>query len=156
MAADLNYCSFIGRLGRDPEIRYMVNGDAVANFSIAVGERWKDKATGDTKESTEWIRCSAFGKLAEICGEFLKKGGQVFVNGKMKTRKWSDKEGNDRYSTEIIVQQMQLLGSKPRDGEDRAQEPAAMAAPAEKKPAQQRQPAQAGSKFDDMEDDIPF
>ena len=153
MANDLNLTQFIGRLGRDPETKYMPNGDAVTNFSIAVGESWTDKASGEKRENTEWVRCVTFGKLGEICGEYLKKGSQVYVSGKMKTRKWADKDGNDRYTTEITVNQLQMLGSKPRDSEEREAEPATRKAPAEKKPAQQSQP---GSKFDDMEDDIPF
>lgn len=114
MASDLNACAFIGRLGRDPETKYMPNGDAVCSFSIAVGESWKDKNTGEKKESTEWVRCVAWRKLGEICGEWLKKGQQVYIGGKMKTRKWQ-KDGQDHYSTEIIVEQMQMLGGK-REG----------------------------------------
>lgn len=110
--ADLNQCNFIGRLGADPEIRYMPNGDPVANFSIAVGEKWTDKQTGEAKENTEWVRIVAFRKLAEIIAEYLQKGSQVFISGKMKTRKWQDQNGQDRYTTEIIADQMQMLGSK--------------------------------------------
>ena len=110
--ADLNQCNFIGRLGADPEIRYMPNGDPVANFSIAVGEKWTDKQTGEAKENTEWVRIVAFRKLAEIIAEYLKKGSQVFISGKLKTRKWQDQNGQDRYTTEIIADQMQMLGSK--------------------------------------------
>jgi len=112
MANDLNRCDFIGRLGRDPEIRYTPNGVAVANFSIAVGEKWKDKNTGEQNEKTEWIKCSSFGKLAEIIAEFLEKGKQVYISGKMQTRQWDDKEGNKRYTTEIVVNQMQMLGGR--------------------------------------------
>lgn len=112
MANDLNQCNFIGRLGRDPEIRYAANGNAVANLSIACGESWKDKTTGEKHEKTEWVRLVAFGKLAEIIGEYCKKGQQIFASGKLQTRKWQDKEGQDRYTTEVVLDQMQLLGSK--------------------------------------------
>jgi single-strand DNA-binding protein len=101
----------IGHLGNDPETRYMPNGDAVANFSVATTESWKDKS-GEKKEATEWHRISAFGKLGEICGEYLKKGSLVYVTGKIKTRKWQDKEGNDKYTTEIVADKMQMLGGK--------------------------------------------
>jgi len=104
MSQDLNLCQFIGRLGKDPETRYSPSGEAVTNFSIAVG--WK----GKDKEGTEWVRCSTFGKLAEIAGEYLKKGKQCYVAGRMNTRKWTDKDGADRYSTEINVDRLQLLG----------------------------------------------
>lgn len=111
MANDLNQCQFIGRLGQDPEMRYMPSGDAVASFSVACGEKWKDKQ-GVAQERTEWVNCAAFGKLAEIIGEYLKKGSQVFVSGKMKTEKYQAQDGTDRYSTKIIVQNMQMLGSR--------------------------------------------
>ena len=116
--SDLNQCQFIGRLGRDPETRYMTNGKAVASFSIAVGSQWKNK-DGEKQESTEWVNITAFDKLAEICGEYLKKGSQVFIGGRMKTEKYQDKEtGADRYSTKIIADTMQMLGGKSQvDGE---------------------------------------
>lgn len=142
MSNDLNYCSFIGRLGRDPETRYNPSGDAVTNFSIAVGEKWTDKASGDVKENVEWVRCVAWRKLAEICGEYLKTGSQVFVSGRLKTRSWDDKEGIKRYSTEIIVSQMQML-SKPSASNDPEKQ--------HEKPA--KKPAGAVS---DMQDDVPF
>ena len=149
--SDLNLCQFIGRLGKDPETRYLANGDAVANFSIAVGESWKDKNSGEKKETTEWIRCTAWRRLGEIVGEYLKKGSQVYVAGKWKTRKW-EKDGVDHYITELQVDQMQMLGSKQsgdgggqRDSEERPQQRSALAVA--KKPAGQ---------FQDMADDIPF
>jgi single-strand DNA-binding protein len=119
VANDLNQCSFLGRLGKDPTVRYMPSGDAVANFSIAVGSTWKDKATGDKKESTEWVNVTAFGKLAEICAEYLAKGSQVFIQGRFKTDKY-DKDGQTHYSTKIIADRMQMLGG--RSGGER-QEP---------------------------------
>lgn len=112
MANDLNQCSFIGRLGRDPETRHMPNGDAATSFSIAVG--WKSK----DKEGTEWVNIQTFGKLAEICGDYLKKGSQVFVQGRFRTREY-EKDGSKRYMTEIVADQMQMLGGKPGSGESR-------------------------------------
>lgn len=111
----VNKCIFIGNLGRDPEMRYMPDGKAVANFSIGVSETWKDKQ-GAKQEKTEWVRVTAFDKLGEICGEYLKKGSQVYIEGKMQTRKWQDKDGTDKYTTEIIASQMQMLGSKGEGG----------------------------------------
>lgn len=108
----LNKCDFIGRLGQDPEIRYMPDGKAAANISIGCSEKWKDKVTGEQKEKTEWVKCSAFGKLAEIMGEYLRKGSLVYVSGKMQTRKWQDQSGADRYTTEIVINDMKMLGSK--------------------------------------------
>lgn len=144
MSNDLNQCSFIGRLGRDPETRYMPSGKAVANFSIAVGSSWKDKQTGDKKEQTEWVNIVAFDKLGEICAQYLRKGSQVFIQGAFKTRKWKDKEGKDRYSTEIVANQMQMLGGK-RDGEEPRREA---------KPAATEERSEAPA--DDFSDDIPF
>lgn len=136
--SDLNLCQFIGRLGRDPETRYMSNGDAVCNFSIASSETWKDKNSGQKQERTEWVRCTVFGKLAEIAGQYLKKGKQCYVAGKMVTRKWTDKDGVEKYTTEIKVDQVQLLGS----GVD--------------KPQQEAKAPASGGGFDDMDNDCPF
>lgn len=107
----LNQCNFIGNLGNDPDVRYASNGNAIANISIGCSEKWRDKE-GNKQERTEWVRVSAFGKLAEIMGEYLRKGSQVFISGRMQTRKWQDKEGNDRYTTEIVANEMKMLGSK--------------------------------------------
>jgi len=148
MSNDLNRCEFIGRLGKDVETRYMTDGKAVANFSIAVGSSWKSK-DGEKQESTEWINLVAYDKLAEICSKYLTKGSQVFVSGKMKTRKWQDKEGKDRYTTEIIFNEMQMLGGK---GEGSA---AAQQAPAEQKPETSGNTG-SGQGFNDLTDDIPF
>lgn len=106
----LNECNFIGRLGKDPETRFMPSGKAVANFSLAVGEKYKDKNTGQMVENTEWVRCSAFDRQAEIAAEYLKKGSLVHVKGRMKTRKWQDQSGQDKYSTEIMVDRFVMLG----------------------------------------------
>jgi len=112
MANDLNQSNFIGRLGKDPEIRYTQSGQAAASFSIAVGSKWKDKNTGQTKENTEWVNLVAFGKLAEIMGEYLRKGSQIFVTAKFRTRKWQDQSGADRYTSEFVVENMQMLDSR--------------------------------------------
>ncbi len=142
MANDLNQCNFIGRLGRDVEMRYATNGDPIANFSIAVGRQWKSK-DGEKTEEVEWVRCVAFGKLAGICGEFLAKGSQVFVSGRMKTRKWQDREGNDRYSTEIVCEDMQMLARAPGDsGQNRSS-------------SSPRAPKRSDGGLSGMEDDDP-
>ena len=151
MARDLNQCNFIGRLGKDPETRYMPSGDAVCNFSIAVGQSWTDKENVE-HYSTEWVRITAYKQLAEIVDQYCEKGRQVFVSGKLRTRKWTDKENVEHYSTEIIANSIQLL-SKP--GGEASSPPPQRQAPAER-PAQQRPAAQSGSGFDDFQDDIPF
>lgn len=147
--ASLNNCQFIGNLGRDPESKYTAGGDAVCNFSIACSETWKDKNTGEKKESTEWVRCTVFGKLAEVCGQYLKKGSQVYVAGKMKTRKWTDKDGQERYTTEIAVSDMKMLGGKPADGGQSSPPQPRSAPPAAAPTARQAPPA-------NYDDDIPF
>ena len=132
MANDLNQCTFIGRLGKDPETRYLPNGDAATNFSIAVGESWKDKQ-GQKQERTEWVNVSCFGKIAEICGQYLVKGSKVMVSGKMKTDKWQDQSGNDRYTTKIMLRDMNMLDTRAEGQGQQAQQQA---------PQQQRQPQQ--------------
>lgn len=112
MARGVNKAILIGNLGRDPEIRYSPSGAAVANVNIATTESWKDKNTGEQQEKTEWHRIVFFGRLAEIVGEYLKKGSQVYVEGRLQTRKWQDKEGNDRWTTEIVANEMQMLGGR--------------------------------------------
>lgn len=163
MSKDLNQCNFIGRLGRSPETRYMPSGGAVANFSIACGDDYKDKQTGQKVEQTNWINIVAFGRLAEIVGEYLHKGSRVYVSGKQVSRKWQDKAlGADRYTTEIVASEMQMLDSRGADagggpaGPQQApagagQQPAPQAAP-------QAEPAQGGQGggFDNFDDDIPF
>jgi single-strand DNA-binding protein len=148
--ASVNKVIIVGNLGADPETRYMPSGEAVTNVRVATTDRWKDKGSGEMKEATEWHRIAFFGRLAEISGEYLKKGSQIYVEGKLRTRKWQDKDGNDRYSTEIIGDTMQMLGRREGGGEPRA-EPAGAARAEARAPA--KKPA---GKFDDMEDDIPF
>ena len=153
--ASVNKVIIIGNLGADPETRYLPSGEAVTNIRVATTDRWKDKQSGELKEATEWHRIAFFGRLATIAGEYLRKGSQVYVEGSLRTRKWQDKEGQDRYTTEIVADRMQMLGSRAGAGEPRgepameskAAEPRGSAAPVAKKPA---------GKFDDMEDDIPF
>lgn len=152
--ASLNQCNFIGHLGKDPEVRYLPNGDPVANFSIACSETWKDKS-GEKQEKTEWVRISAFGKLAEIIGQYLVKGSQVFISGKMQTRKWQNKEGQDRYTTEIVANEMKMLGGRASGGDTGMDRPASSGAKPARPAASLAAPG-GGSGFDDMEDDIPF
>lgn len=144
MANDLNKCAFIGRLGAEPETRYGTSGDAICSFSIAVSSQWKNKQ-GDKQEATEWVNITAFGKLGEICGQWLHKGSQIYVDGRMKTEKYQAKDGTDKYSTKIIADNMQMLSGK-QDG-------AGNSAPAaQNKPA----PAKSGG-FDNFDDSmIPF
>lgn len=149
--ASVNKVIVVGNLGKDPETRFMPDGKAVCNFSVATTDKWKDKATGESKEATEWHRISSFGRLAEICGEYLKKGSQVYVEGKLRTRKWQDKEGQDRYSTEIIADAMQMLGSRSGMGGGEPRETREAPAGGESRPA--KKPA---GQFQDMDDDIPF
>lgn len=113
MARDLNLCQFIGRLGKDPEVNYTADGKMIVNCSIATGQSWNDKATGQKQERTEWVRIVVFGKLAEIFEKYLKKGAQIYISGRMQTRKWQNKEGVDQYTTEIVADTMQMLGGKP-------------------------------------------
>src|SRR5438128_1230769 len=154
--ASVNKVILVGNLGADPETKYLPSGDAVTNIRVATTDRWKDKASGEMKEATEWHRIAFFGRLAEIAGEYLKKGSQVYVEGRIRTRKWQDKEGQDRYSTEIVADTMQMLGSRAGSGEPRGEprgEPMGQKASEPKAAAPAKKPA---GKFDDMEDDIPF
>lgn len=136
----LNQAQIIGHLGRDPELRYLPSGEAVANFAIATTEKWKDKQSGEIKEHTEWHSISVFGRLAEIVEKYLHKGSLVFVSGKLKTRKYQ-KDGQDHYATSIQCQELKMLGGKPSDKE---------------RPEPSQKPQSKGGGFDDMEDDIPF
>lgn len=149
--ASVNKAIIIGNLGKDPEMRYMPSGDAICNFSLATTDSWKDK-NGEKQEKTEWHRISMFGKLAEIAGEYLKKGSQVYVEGRIQTRKWTNKEGQDQYTTEIVADKMQMLGGRSGGGGNSfevVEKPAASAGSA-------KQAAKSGGDFDNFEDDIPF
>jgi single-strand DNA-binding protein len=161
--ASINKVILVGNLGRDPETRYMPDGGAVTNVSIATTDTWKDKTSGEKKEATEWHRVVFFNRLAEIAGEYLKKGSQVYVEGRLRTRKWQDKEGQDKYTTEIVCDTMQMLGGRQGMGEGggRGADRGAEAAESRGGPPPEGRPAAAGAKkpagkFDDMEDDIPF
>jgi single-strand DNA-binding protein len=164
--ASVNKVIIVGNLGRDPEMRSFPSGDRVANVTIATTDRWKDKTSGEMKEATEWHRVVFNGRLAEIAGEYLRKGSQVYVEGSLRTRKWTDKDGVEKYTTEIRADQMQMLGKRegmgsPSSDDDGGYDNAPRRAPA---PAS-RPPAPAGQRpaaskpasgFDDMDDDIPF
>lgn len=167
--ASVNKVILVGNLGRDPEVRYMPNGEAVCNFSIATTDSWKDKA-GAKQERTEWHNIVMYRKLAEIAGEYLKKGRPVYVEGRLQTRKWQTKEGQDRYTTEIIADQMQMLGGRDGGGSnasyDGGMDQSSGGADYNQAPSQavskpasaqsSAKPATSGSGFDDFEDDIPF
>ena len=168
--ASINKVIIIGNLGRDPEVRYTPSGAAVCNVSVATTRNWKDKSSGDKVEETEWHRVVFYDRLAEIAGEYLKKGRPVYVEGRLKTRKWQDKDGKDNYTTEIVAEQMQLLGGREGGGgagyggqggggDDYSQEPAPSRPAARPAPAPRQAPAPApksSTGFDDMDDDIPF
>ena len=162
--ASVNKAILIGNLGKDPDIRYLPSGDAVANFSIATTDVSKDRTTGERKEYTEWHRIALFGQLAAIAGQYLRKGSQVFIEGRIRTRKWTDQAGAERYSTEIVADEMRMLGGRNAGGGDASMpamredmgEPAMSAsAPAPRAPAQ-KPAAAAPAGFDNMDDDIPF
>ncbi len=144
MARGVNKVIVVGNLGQDPETRYMPSGSAVTNVRIATNESWKDKQTGEQKDRTEWHSVAMFGRLAEIAAEYLRKGSQVYIEGKLRTRKWQDKDGNDRYTTEIIADEMQMLGSRSGGGAPAMSDSPPASAP----------PPQASG--DDFDDDIPF
>jgi single-strand DNA-binding protein len=161
--ASVNKVIIVGNLGRDPETRYMPNGDAVTNVAVATTESWKDKNSGEKKELTEWHRITFYRKLAEIAGQYLKKGSQVYVEGRLQTRKWTDKDGVERYTTEIIADTMQMLGSRQGMGggggggasmdDDYGSAPA----PRQSSGGGQSRPAsRPAPNFSDMDDDIPF
>ena len=145
MARGINKVILVGNLGADPETRYMPSGGAVTNIRIATSESWKDKNTGEAQERTEWHNVAFFGRLAEVAGEYLRKGSQVYVEGRLRTRKWQDRDGNDRYTTEVIANEMQMLGGRPGSGAPARSESAPPPAGAI--------PPPADSGFDD---DIPF
>ena len=166
--ASINKVILIGNLGKDPEVRYTPDNSAITNITLATTYTWKDRQTGDKKEETEWHRVAFFGRLAEVAGEYLKKGSPVYVEGRLRTRKWQDKEGKDRYTTEIVAENMQMLGSRSGMGGGDGSERSARAAGAPGDASERNAPAAAapgaasaaggksGARFDDFEDDIPF
>ena len=163
--ASVNKVIVVGNLGRDPEMRSFPSGDQVANVTIATTDKWKDKQTGEMKEATEWHRVVFNGRLAEIVGQYLRKGSQVYVEGSLRTRKWTDKDGIEKYTTEIRADQMQMLGSRQGmgggddgggGGYEAPRQSAPARAPAAASPRQAPAASKAASGFDDMDDDIPF
>ncbi len=162
--ASVNKVIIVGNLGRDPETRYMPNGEAVTNVAVATTESWKDKSSGDKKEVTEWHRITFYRKLAEIAGQYLKKGSSVYIEGRLQTRKWTDKDGVERYTTEIIADTMQMLGGRPGAGGGSASmdddygssAPAPRQSSAGGSSAPRPAAKPAASNFNDMDDDIPF
>jgi single-strand DNA-binding protein len=175
--ASINKVILIGNLGRDPEVRYSPNGNAMCNVTIATSRNWKDKTSGEKVEETEWHRVVFYDRLAEIAGEYLKKGRSVYVEGRLKTRKWQDKEGKDNYTTEIVADNMQMLGGRDgmgggggggeegggygRGGSDRGGDRGGdrgdeRSAPASRPAASKPAPSKSATGFDDMDDDIPF
>lgn len=164
MARGVNKVTIVGNLGQDPEVRYMPSGGAVTNISVATSEEWKDKETGQPQSRTEWHRIVFFNKLAEIAGEYLKKGSQVYIEGSLRTRKWQDQSGQDRYTTEIIASELQMLGGRTAEAAPGYGQPmgAPVAPQAPQQVAQQAAPRQppapqpAVGGMDGFDDDIPF
>lgn len=156
----INRVIIVGTLGRDPEVRYAANGNAIANLNVATSEKWTDKATGQKQESTEWHRVVIFGKLAEIAGQYLTKGSQVYLEGKLKTRKWSDQStGQDKYATEVVLDfngVMQMLGGGSQGGQQGNQQSNDFQQPSQQRQMPQAQPQQRPVNTFDMEDDVPY
>lgn len=161
MARGVNKVIIVGTLGNDPEVKYSASGSAIANLSVATSEQWKDKQTGEKKEQTEWHRVVIFGKLAEVAGEYLRKGSQVYIEGQLRTRKWTDSNGVDRYTTEIVIPQMggvmQMLGGKRDDsGQPQSRQQSAQQLPRQQQPPKQQSPQGGNEPPMDFDDSIPF
>jgi single-strand DNA-binding protein len=156
MARGINKVILIGNLGADPETRAMPSGTTVANLRIATSESWRDKQTGEQQERTEWHRVALFGRLAEIAGEYLRKGSQVYIEGSLRTRKWQDKQGNERYSTEIVGNELQMLGGRGGAGAGTAGAGAPVGAAAGPSFAEESGGSSGASRGEDFDDDIPF
>jgi single-strand DNA-binding protein len=162
--ASVNKVIIVGNLGKDPEVRYMPSGSAICNITVATSRQWKNKDSGERQEETEWHRIALFDRLAEIAGEYLKKGKSVYIEGRLKTRKYTDKDGVEKYTTEIVASEMQLLGGREGGGmggggeaEMGSSAPAPRSAPTRQAPAAAKPaPAKSSTGFDDMDDDIPF
>jgi single-strand DNA-binding protein len=152
MARGINKVIIVGNLGGDPETRYMPSGSAVTNLTVATNESWKDKTTGEQKDRTEWHKVAMFNRLAEVAAEYLRKGSQVYIEGKLRTRKWQDKSGQDRWTTEIVADEMQMLGGRGGSGGGGGGGSAPMSSPSDSGPPSA--PPQPGP--DDFDDDIPF
>ncbi len=154
--ASVNKVILVGNLGADPETRYMPNGDAVANVRLATTESWKDKASGEKREITEWHRVVFYRKLAEIVGQYLKKGSAVYIEGRIRTRKWQDKEGQERYTTEIEANEMQMLGGRQGASSSGGEVEYGGSVPSAPSGGSRQAPAKKAPSFEDMDDDIPF
>jgi single-strand DNA-binding protein len=160
MSRGINKVILIGHLGQDPEVRYMPNGDATATISLATSSSWRDKQTGEQKEQTEWHRVVFFKRGAEIAGEYLRKGSQVYIEGFLRTRKWTDQSGQDRYTTEVVCRTMQMLGSRPQNGQS-APAQGGQPGPQQNRPqGQQSRPQNGPAQYNeppmDFDDDVPF
>ena len=157
MARGINKVILIGNLGADPETRAMPSGTTVANLRVATSESWRDKQTGEQQERTEWHRVALFGRLAEVAGEYLRKGSQVYIEGSLRTRKWQDKQGNERYSTEIVGNELQMLGGRGGAAAGTSGSPAAASAASTGAPSYAEETAGGGSaRSEEFDDDIPF
>ena len=157
MARGINKVILIGNLGADPETRARPSGTTVANLRVATSESWRDKQTGEQQERTEWHRVALFGRLAEVAGEYLRKGSQVYIEGSLRTRKWQDKQGNERYSTEIVGNELQMLGGRGGAGAGMSASPAAAAAGSTGAPSYAEETAGGGgARSEEFDDDIPF
>lgn len=160
MARGVNKVIIVGTLGNDPEVKYSASGSAIANLSIATSEQWRDKQTGEKKEQTEWHRVVIFGKFAEVAGEYLRKGSQVYIEGQLRTRKWTDSNGVDKYTTEVVIPQMggvmQMLGGKRDDSGNQQQRQQSGNQPQRQKPPKQQNPQGGNEPPMDFSDDIPF
>jgi single-strand DNA-binding protein len=156
--ASVNRVILIGNLGKDPEVRYTPSGAAVCNLRLATTRNWKNRDTGERQEETEWHSVVLYDRQAEVAGEYLKKGRPVYIEGRLKTRKWQDKDGNDRYTTEIVAESMQLLGGREGLGspDETGGGASARSAPASRPAPSKPAPQKSSTGFDDMDDDIPF
>ena len=162
MARGINKVILIGNLGSDPEVRYMQSGGAVATLSLATSETWKDKQSGERQERTEWHRVVCFNRLGEIAGEYLRKGSKVYIEGSLRTRKWQDQQGQDKYTTEIVASEMQMLDGRGGSDMGGSYDNMSQSAPAPQRSSYQSAPAQGQSQpahdssFNDLDDDVPF
>ena len=161
MARGINKVILVGNVGVDPDVRYLPNGNAVTTLAVATSESWKDKTTGEKQERTEWHRVVCFNRLGEIAGEYVRKGSKLYVEGSLRTRKWQDQQGQDKYTTEIIASELQMLDSKGGGSassyDDMPQSQATTTSPQHQNSPRQQQPAQAvQDAFDQLDDDIPF
>ncbi|GJL82942.1 MAG: single-stranded DNA-binding protein [marine bacterium B5-7] len=160
MARGINKAIIVGNLGKDPEVRYSANGSAITNITVATSDSWKDKTTGEQQERTEWHRIVFFNRLAEVAGEYLKKGSQVYIEGRIQTRKWQDQSGQDRYTTEIVASEMQMLGSRGGagggDSSFNQDQPRQRAAAGQTNKGGGSSQSGSGADFDEFDDDIPF